>query len=329
MEKGPSAYTAVETNACARAIATFSGQDEVDPMVKYKGGLILKLAMQNFLKLKEEKHDHNLKFILMVIQMLSEFSQLARIHLLPILSSLVGVFLEKDVWSFPLRIEAMKLVNQILERLEFPEKLMNAESLRLFTANFDQWLKGAGDYELQITIMESLFCITSSQHRTEQVLEWFTTAHLQHLFLKIRKEHFDTDCREFLNYFNECNESNESNVYSYQVNIITLGKYILRKPQDVASFWVDLNVGSSSITAYTKDDDDNEGGWDIIRIKETAVRNVVIKQSGSTITFIIRLHTAASEMADFCPSADETYVIIEGKNHENMLACWKKIFGER
>ena len=105
-----------------------------------------------------------------------------------------------------------------------------------------------GDYDFQVTIIETLLKVTNKSIRQQVVKEWFPNyVKVQSLFLRIKD--FETDCRNFLNLLNEGLGEN-CHVFSYKAISCQSEGTVMSKPDELNEMWIDINLGSKNVSWY-------------------------------------------------------------------------------
>ena len=75
---------------------------------------------------------------------------------------------------------------------------------------------------------------------------WY--AYLTHRPVSSIKD-FESDCRNFLTHFNE-GLSDKKLVWSFPMMFCTVEGRSLVKPEDLAEFWIDFNLGPGTVSFY-------------------------------------------------------------------------------
>ena len=97
---------------------------------------------------------------------------------------------------------------------------------------------------MQASLMETLLKFTNI--RSEVINDWFPDyVQLQAQFTS--SKHLKVDCRKFLNLFNE-GLAEKSKVFSFQLLSCVVEGQVLVKPADMTDFWIDVNLGSESMS---------------------------------------------------------------------------------
>jgi len=245
------------------------------------------------------------------------------------------LMLPEKHWPFSVKLEISKLFNLLLEDHEgLKENLLKSSECVKFLDVFGTCLQEAGDYELQATIMEAIFRLISPEDKEKFASYWFTSKSVQNLFLSIRNEEFETDGRRFLNFFNS-DDLQKQRVFSFPALVVSLGRYQLKQPRDskVTDFWVDINIGSQSISTFVNDDsneDSETSDWEMIIIKKEDIRDFRVNVNQEKTIVILKLFEPASQLAPFCPEAPENYIKITFPHSLNgpVSNALTKLFGE-
>ena len=110
----------------------------------------------------------------------------------------------------------------------------------IFSNSLKESIKTQFDFVLK-HCCESLF-------RSKIVNEWFPNyVKVQSLFLSIKD--FESDCRNFLNHFNE-GLGDQQLVHSLGMLSCEVEEKVLMKPGGINEFWVDFNKRAKTISFY-------------------------------------------------------------------------------
>ncbi|XP_046725421.1 synaptonemal complex protein 2 isoform X5 [Silurus meridionalis] len=226
--------------------------------------------------------------------------------------------------------EAVRKLNIMLGMIPFELKkkkniLSSQEASSVMIALASRILT-AGDYDLQVALMEALCRMTSRAQRRELADQWFSIELVASAFTKIQDSEFETDCRTFLNLVNRM-QGDDQSVYSYPCLEVFLDKHALLMPVDenLQEFWIDFNLGSQSISFYfcLADDEAKESQWDTLCITENEVQSYTLEEEQGVKV----LHLVLTEPV--CLSSIEgTRLTIHFSSSLDILNATKKVYGE-
>ncbi|XP_027861651.1 synaptonemal complex protein 2-like isoform X5 [Xiphophorus couchianus] len=202
-----------------------------------------------------------------------------------LLLHLAHLALEAGV-HFPLRLEAIRTFNSILESLSRQQRRLiqndqNQNLTQLAAAvvtvggeldplnvldgsqvemrTTDPWSSESGfllvsDYEFQVSLLEALCRLTPRREREQRANQWFDSSDIRSTFCDIRDADFEVDCRRFLNFVNCCH-GDQRRVYSFPCLRAFLSSTQLFRPKDekLDKFWIDFNVGSGCVSFFIDD----------------------------------------------------------------------------
>ena len=150
--------------------------------------------------------------------------------------------------AFFVRTEVLKSLNKFLGNIPLDERRLIYDKNRQEFESLVDCLYNCGDYDMQVTIIETLLRFTNKTVRHKMVSAWFPNyVKLQSLFLGIKD--FESDCRNFLTHFNE-GLSDKKLVWSFPMMFCTVEGRSLVKPEDLAEFWIDFNLGPGTVSFY-------------------------------------------------------------------------------
>lgn len=76
----------------------------------------------------------------------------------------------------------------------YQEHLYTNLSWIWFRNHFGLCLLNAGDYELQATVMETIFRVSDMDQKKSYLNKWFTCENTRNAFMNIKNEEFETVC---------------------------------------------------------------------------------------------------------------------------------------
>uniref|UniRef100_A0A8C5Q6L2 Synaptonemal complex protein 2 like n=1 Tax=Leptobrachium leishanense TaxID=445787 RepID=A0A8C5Q6L2_9ANUR len=179
-----------------------------------------------------------------------------------------------------IRLEALRTLNHILgnSSREDKKRLQSCEDLFVLAQDLAKAILEAGDYDIQVAILEALCRMMAKKWRDTFVTRWFEDEVLAAAFKEIRDKEFETDCRIFLNTLNS-RLKDERGVYTFPCITAFADSSELAKPQDesLEHFWIDFNVASRCISFYINN---TQGGlWDSVRLQSDELENYALKET--------------------------------------------------
>ncbi|XP_064607406.1 uncharacterized protein LOC135471907 isoform X3 [Liolophura sinensis] len=216
-------------------------------------------------------------------------------------------------------LEAMKRVNLLMERCSLSVQdtlLQDAEIVNALQA-VSGLVFIAGDYEIQVGVLECLFRFIPSQQRKRFSSKFFSDTSTARHFLDIKVSDFETDCRQFLNQLNSQLGSSYPRVISLSCLTACLGLQELKKPEDPnnAEFWVDFNTGSSRITLFCEqelcDSQGEETLWEIVSLCKSQVHSYILEVEKNLLVLTVSLKTSLEKCVPFvCAGQTEKYATL-------------------
>ncbi|XP_023249919.1 synaptonemal complex protein 2-like isoform X2 [Seriola lalandi dorsalis] len=195
-----------------------------------------------------------------------------------VLLHLAQFSLEPEI-HFPLRLEAIRTFNSVLESLSREQRrlIQNDLNQNHILSQVAEVVLTVGDYELQVSLSEALCRLTPRRDRQQRANQWFSICDISKAFCDIRDGDFEVDCRRFLNFVN-CYRGNQRRVYTFPCLRVFLDStevkhftcYIkitshlttscflllqLFRPKDdkLDEFWIDFNIGSQCVSFFIDD----------------------------------------------------------------------------
>ncbi|KAK5602052.1 hypothetical protein CRENBAI_017232 [Crenichthys baileyi] len=224
--------------------------------------------------------------------------------------------------------EVIRKYNIILDKIpvEFKKNrkiLTSQEGSDIMTKLAGRILEG-GDYDLQSSLMEALCRMATPDQRKKLADRWFSMGHVASAFAQISDSEFETACRRFLNMVNGM-QGDKRRVYSYPCLNVYLGKYELHIPSDekLEEFWIDFNLGSSSISFYFSLPDEEDGHWETICINENEVQSYTVTEVGKRQVLQIKL----SEVV-VVDSVEGSSLTIRFSSALDILQAARNVFGD-
>ncbi|XP_069368764.1 synaptonemal complex protein 2-like isoform X2 [Paralichthys olivaceus] len=226
------------------------------------------------LSLTEEFFD----FFLVLSQASLSVSQLS-----VVLLQLAQFTLEPKI-HFPLRLEAIRTFNSVLESLSREQRrlIQNEQNQNKILVQVAAAVLTVGDYELQVSLSEALCRLTPKKDRQQRASQWFCSSDISGAFCDIRDGDFE-DCRRFLNFVNRYH-GDQRRIYTFPCVRAFLDSTQLFPPKDdkLDEFWIDFNVGSGCVSFFV---DEPQGFlWGSIHLLREDVDNfrLQVKHDGST-----------------------------------------------
>nr|XP_046227972.1 synaptonemal complex protein 2-like isoform X2 [Scatophagus argus] len=186
---------------------------------------------------------------------------------------------------FPLRLEAIRTFNSILESLSREQRrlIQNDQNQTQILAQMAAALLTVGDYELQVSLSEALCRLTPRKDREQRANQWFCRSDIISAFCNIRDIDFEVDCRHFLNFVNRC-LGDQRRVYTFPCLRAFLDSMELFPPKDdkLEKFWIDFNLSSGCVSFFI---DDPQGFlWGSVHLLKEEVDHysLQVQQDGCT-----------------------------------------------
>ncbi|XP_042372789.1 synaptonemal complex protein 2-like, partial [Plectropomus leopardus] len=169
-----------------------------------------------------------------------------------VLIQLARFALEPEI-HFPLRLEAIRTFNSILQSLSSEQRklIQTDQSHNAILSQVAATVLSVGDYQLQVSLSEALCRLTPRKERRQRAYQWFSCCDISSSFCDIRDADFEVDCRRFLNFVNGCHGS-ERRVYTFPCLRAFLDSTELFRPKDekLDEFWIDFNVSSGCVSFF-------------------------------------------------------------------------------
>ncbi|XP_031733798.1 synaptonemal complex protein 2-like [Anarrhichthys ocellatus] len=169
-----------------------------------------------------------------------------------VLLQLARLALEPEI-HFPLRLEAIRTFNSILESLSREQKklIQIDQNQTLILSQVAAAVLTVGDYELQVSLSEALCRLTPRKDRDQKANQWFSSHDISSAFCDIRDADFEVDCRRFLNFVND-HHGDQRRVYTFPCVRAFLDSTELFPPKDekLDEFWIDFNVSSGCVSFF-------------------------------------------------------------------------------
>ncbi|KAM8822539.1 synaptonemal complex protein 2-like isoform 2-T2 [Spinachia spinachia] len=169
-----------------------------------------------------------------------------------VLLRLARFTLEPEI-HFPLRLEAIRTFNSILESLSREQKklIQTDQNQTLILSQVAAAVLTAGDYELQVSLSEALCRLTPRRDREHRANQWFSSHDISSAFCDIKDADFEVDCRRFLNFVNGL-LGNQRRVYTFPCVRAFLNSTELFPPKDdkLDEFWIDFNISSGCVSFF-------------------------------------------------------------------------------
>ncbi|XP_043960987.1 synaptonemal complex protein 2-like isoform X3 [Gambusia affinis] len=204
-----------------------------------------------------------------------------------LLLHLAHLALEAGV-HFPLRLEAIRTFNSILESLSRQQRRLIQIDQNQNLTQLAAAVVTVGDYEFQVSLLEALCRLTPRREREQRANQWFDSSDIRSTFCDIRDADFEVDCRRFLNFVNRYH-GDQRRVYSFPCLRAFLSSTQLFRPKDekLDKFWIDFNVGSGCVSFFI---DDPQGFlWGSIHLQMEDVDYYSLKFKQNEMVLCVRL----------------------------------------
>ncbi|XP_019612724.2 synaptonemal complex protein 2 [Rhinolophus sinicus] len=187
--------------------------------------------------------------------------------------------------------ETLKRMNAMLDQLpQDARKILSSQEMLIFMSNMGERILDAGDYDLQVGIVEALCRMTTENQRQELACQWFSMDFIANAFKRIKDSEFETDCRIFLNLVNGM-LGDKRRVFTFPCLSVFLDTYELQIPSDekLEEFWIDFNLGSQTLSFYIAGDNDDHQ-WEAVTVPEEEVQiySIEVRESKKLLTVILK-----------------------------------------
>ncbi|XP_073931145.1 synaptonemal complex protein 2 [Castor canadensis] len=187
--------------------------------------------------------------------------------------------------------ETLKKMNVMLDKMpQDARKILSNQHMLTLMSSMGERILEAGDYELQVGIVEALCRMTTGKQRQELACHWFSMDFIVNAFKGIKDCEFETDCRIFLNLVNGM-LGDKRRVFTFPCLSAFLDNYELQIPSDekLEEFWIDFNLGSQTLSFYIAGDSDDHQ-WEAVTVPEEKVQmySTEVRESKKLLTIILK-----------------------------------------
>ncbi|XP_008010519.3 synaptonemal complex protein 2 isoform X2 [Chlorocebus sabaeus] len=187
--------------------------------------------------------------------------------------------------------EIIKKMNAMLDKMpQDARKILYNQEMLILMSSMGERILDAGDYDLQVGIVEALCRMTTEKQRQELAHQWFSMDFIAKAFKRIKDSEFETDCRIFLNLVNGM-LGDKRRVFTFPCLSAFLDKYELQIPSDekLEEFWIDFNLGSQTLSFYIAGDNDDHQ-WEAVTVPEEKVQiySIEVRESKKLLTIILK-----------------------------------------
>eukprot|EP00794_Sanderia_malayensis_P004782 gene4782-5409_t len=262
-------------------LQNLSTENKLDDLVTYKECSIAKSLQEILTKKGSKCETTHLDGIIEAISIIADTAT-GKEKCFSYLEEIINLFIVCQL-EFSTRFEAYKLINSLLQDVRKTQitQLTSKKNIKLFLEKNGDYLRQAGDYDFQATILEALLRLLHNKDKEFYANAWFNSSDsVKRAFLAIQNnafEHLKPPCHK-----------------------------------DVPTFWVDFNIGSKSLSAFVNDDGDQspDAAWENIVIKADNTSDVRLIDKGNSWLLFLKLNIETSELVPFCPEATEKYAKI-------------------
>ncbi|TRY91051.1 hypothetical protein DNTS_035774 [Danionella cerebrum] len=304
-----------------RAIEHLIGKDEdsIQRLVQY--GFVVK--MLNWFEIASEHLKEQLSPQRDALQLVEVFYEVAMsLCQSPISDSnmILDIFLLRfgavvldNEMVFCLRLEAIRTINSILDGSpkELRKKLCHSDDHVGLLDDMAKTLTDIGDYEMQVAITEALCRMTPKKLREDFGGKWFGFRSFTSAFTSINDKDFETHSSDIL-LFKLVSCPTESSHFR------------LVKPEDefLKEFWVDFNIGTSSISFYVNDPQSTL--WQLIHLPQDTVSVYDLQEINGEKILIIHVKTPVSH-----GGISGKIIKISFSSEHNVQTALNKVFGSK
>ncbi|XP_017800143.2 synaptonemal complex protein 2 isoform X3 [Papio anubis] len=124
--------------------------------------------------------------------------------------------------------EIIKKMNAMLDKMpQDARKILSNQEMLILMSSMGERILDAGDYDLQVGIVEALCRMTTEKQRQELAHQWFSMDFIAKAFKRIKDSEFETDCRIFLNLVNGMLGDKRSYKYHQMKNLRNFGLILI------------------------------------------------------------------------------------------------------
>ncbi|XP_011914225.1 PREDICTED: synaptonemal complex protein 2 isoform X4 [Cercocebus atys] len=124
--------------------------------------------------------------------------------------------------------EIIKKMNAMLDKMpQDARKILSNQEMLILMSSMGERILDAGDYDLQVGIVEALCRMTTEKQRQELAHQWFSMDFIAKAFKRIKDSEFETDCRIFLNLVNGMLGDKRSCKYHQMKNLRNFGLILI------------------------------------------------------------------------------------------------------
>ncbi|XP_077459846.1 uncharacterized protein sycp2 isoform X2 [Stigmatopora argus] len=237
-----------------------------------------------------------------------------------------------------IRKEAISTLNIILKKVPASpegEKILTSPEASDMMTNLAGQIMECGDYDMQVTLIELLFRLTTTDQRRKLCSHWFSQSQAADAFCQIQSLEFEVDCRTFLTFMNGL-QGNSRRVKSFPCLEVYLDDFKLLMPSNdkLDKFWIDFNLGSQSISFYFSfaDEKSPTGLWDSICISVNELHSYSLTEKGTIQILQLRLSEVvmtgslkgSSITIIFCSTLDILHTVCSIYGHKKDKSTMRK-----
>ncbi|XP_071463490.1 synaptonemal complex protein 2 isoform X3 [Marmota flaviventris] len=154
--------------------------------------------------------------------------------------------------------ETLKKMNAMLDKMpQDARKILSNQEMLTLMSSMGERILDAGDYDLQVGIVEALCRMTTEKQRQKLACQWFSMDFIANAFKGIKDSEFET----------------------------------LQIPSDekLEEFWIDFNLGSQTLSFYIAGDNDDHQ-WEAVTVPEEKVQmySIEVIESKKLLTVILK-----------------------------------------
>ncbi|XP_075866946.1 synaptonemal complex protein 2 isoform X5 [Microcebus murinus] len=124
--------------------------------------------------------------------------------------------------------ETLKKMNAMLDKMpQDARKILCNQEMLILMSSMGERILDAGDYDLQVGIVEALCRMTTEKQRQELACQCFSMDFIANAFKGIKDSEFETDCRLFLNLVNGMLGDKRSCKYHQMKNLRNFGLILI------------------------------------------------------------------------------------------------------